>query len=136
MTDAAGHLTDELSALLDGELADHEAVAVRAHLSRCAFCTSELAAVDRTRSLVRELPPVDPPGVLRLPAPRTVRRGPLAAVAAAAAAAAAAVLVQWAPADHPVSPKVATLVEVHATSGVNQEPTQLAPAAVPVDFRP
>ena len=123
------HLGDELSALLDGELSADEAAAVGAHLSECAFCTTELAAFQRTRALVRELPALDPPH------PRVAAQRRRAPALAAAAAAVALLLLHFTPVDHAVEPKVATLVEVHATSGVNRDPTQLAPAAVPVDFQ-
>jgi anti-sigma factor RsiW len=126
------HLGDELSGLLDGELSADEAAAAHAHLAGCALCTAELAAFDRTRSLVRALPSVDPPSGRVDLAPRR----PWIAAVAGVAAAIGVVLLQYVPAEHPVAPKVATLVEVHATSGVNNDPTQLAPAAVPVDYRP
>lgn len=135
------HLTDGLSALLDGELSAHDADAAKAHLATCALCTAELAAIDRTRSLVRGLPPVDPPGILRLPeatddtADAPAHRSPVVAALAGVAAAVALVLLQSVQVDRPVAPEVTRLVSVHATSGINDEPTQLAPAAVPVDFR-
>jgi anti-sigma factor RsiW len=136
-----GHLTDALSALLDGELTPAEAAGARGHLATCAFCTSELSAIDRIRSRIRALPAVDPPVALTsampvTPAPPVIRRRrPVAAMAAGIAAAAAVVLLQLAPVERQIAPEVTRLVEVHATSGVNNDPTQLAPAAVPVDFR-
>jgi hypothetical protein len=131
------HLTDELSGLLDGELSPAEEADARAHLDTCAFCTSELAAFARTRSLVRDLPPVDPPGVLGLPAARrsgsrragsrrsgsrrAAGRWPLVP-AVAAAAAAVLVLPSVAAAERSVSPAVANLVGVHAAAGLGANP--------------
>jgi anti-sigma factor RsiW len=61
MSGAFGHLGDALSALLDGELAPAQQDAARAHLSVCADCSRELAAVGQARTWIRALPPVDPP---------------------------------------------------------------------------
>lgn len=135
---SGSHLDDGLSALADGELSPAEAVEARAHLAECAACRDDLAAIERSRSLVRALPPLDlPPEVVERV--RWVgRRRPsrVAAVAAAAVAVAASVLFfMAAPQPQPVSPKVGQLVEVHATSGVNGDPlSRLTPAAVPVSF--
>jgi len=57
----SAHLGDALSALLDGELGDAEAVAVRAHLATCSMCETELAEIGEARSWLRDLPPVEPP---------------------------------------------------------------------------
>lgn len=108
---AGGHLTDELSGLLDGELSPAEAAAARTHLATCAFCTAELAAFERTRSLVRALPPVEPLRAFDVPVVRERSLVPVAAVAAAILA----VVLQWAAASpgRTVSPELAGLVQTH-----------------------
>ena len=88
MAGGFGHEGDRLSAFLDDELDDDDALAVTRHLERCGACREELEQLRSTRSALRSLPPVAP----RLswmvetavlvptdPAPR-----PLATVAAAA----------------------------------------------------
>lgn len=117
------HLGDELSALLDGELAPDEAAAAQAHLRECAFCTSELAAFDRARSAVRSLPMVDPPGALR---PRELERRRGSVWVAVGAAAAVLVALQVVPVDRSVSPAVASLVQAHAVRAVNADPVDVA----------
>lgn len=95
----SAHVYEELSAYLDGQLADAEAERVRRHLDACAACRAELEALQATVQLLRSLPEEEPPAGLR---PRVLarvrqqaaRRAPwrrVAAWAAAAAVAAAAV---------------------------------------------
>lgn len=55
------HAGDALSALLDGELSDDEATAVRAHVAGCEACARELDDVREARRMLRELPNVEPP---------------------------------------------------------------------------
>jgi anti-sigma factor RsiW len=58
-----GHPADELSALLDGELAPADRDAVRRHLDGCEPCRAELDEVAAARRAVRDLPAVAaPPG--------------------------------------------------------------------------
>lgn len=87
------HLGDELSALLDGELAPEEHEGVEAHLAGCEICRSELEATRAVRDRVRSAGPVDPPFGFyeRLTSKR--RRWPAAATAAAAIAVASACVV-------------------------------------------
>ncbi|HEX9968955.1 MAG TPA: zf-HC2 domain-containing protein [Acidimicrobiales bacterium] len=138
------HVGEALSALVDGELSPAEEADVRAHLADCATCADELVAVERMRSLVRDLPVLDLPPVVvervrEADRPAAARHAPsrVAAMAAAAVAAAASLLFAvMAPQSDTVNPPVERLVEVHATSGVNGDPvTQLVPAAVPVSFQ-
>jgi anti-sigma factor RsiW len=106
------HLDDELSALLDGELHGEEHDDAVAHLRECAFCTSELAAVERTRSLVRSLPMVYPPNALE---PRPERRANWwDGLVGVAAAAVTSLLLNMAP-DQPVTVEVAGLVDTHSS---------------------
>lgn len=113
MTANGPHLDDELSALLDGELDPAEVEAAQAHLRECAFCTSELAAIDRTRTMVRSLPMVDPPFALH--PRREQRRRPVGALAAAAAAVFLLGL-QTIPVEGSVVPALADFVDFHAAS--------------------
>lgn len=55
------HPSDELSALLDGELEPGEAMAVRTHVEGCRTCAEELHGVRSARLALRTLPGVDPP---------------------------------------------------------------------------
>jgi anti-sigma factor RsiW len=59
-----GHLTEELSAYLDGELSPVEFPAVVAHLDACADCRAELGDLDRSRTAVRALPGIEMPAFL------------------------------------------------------------------------
>ena len=129
-----------LSALADGELSAGEEAEVLAHVAGCEPCATELADLQRVRLLVRDLPWLDPPAVLVRTSRtyvRDVRTRTRAAAAAGAvlAAAAALLLVVATPEPQPVRPRVAQLVDVHATSGAGTDPvSQLTPAAVPVGF--
>lgn len=57
---AFGHEGDRLSALLDDELEERDALAVTRHLERCGGCRDELERLRSTRSALRSLPPVAP----------------------------------------------------------------------------
>ena len=133
------HPGDLLSALLDGALTQHEEEGVRAHLDECAECRRELQYVSEARTLVRDLPPVDPPfGFFeRMLRPR--HRWARAGVAALAGAAAVSVAVMGfvAPREPHVSPHVARLVDAHtASASTSGDPiSELTPAAVPVSFQ-
>lgn len=141
----SGHLGDALSALLDGELPEHQAAGARAHLAGCPTCAQELRAVQDARNWVRALPPVDPPfglyerllleGANPWGRANLRRRAGLAAVGAAAAA--VTVLGVGSPDARPVNPAVPRLVEAHAASAsVGADLlTKLAPVGVPVSFR-
>ena len=147
----AAHLGDLLSALLDGELVPPQEQAARAHIAACPDCSQELAAVDQARSWVRALPPVEPPfgfyeRMLLDGQPllrggfgdRTTLRRRAGLAAAGAAAVAVTVLGVGSPSPRPVSPAVPRLVEAHATSAsVGADLlSKLAPAGIPVSFRP
>lgn len=60
----SSHLSEELSAYLDGELTTAEIPAVTGHLDSCSDCRRELADLDRSRIAVRALPGVEPPAFL------------------------------------------------------------------------
>lgn len=60
------HLSEQLSAYLDGELATLEMPAVMTHLDTCSDCRRELADLDRSRTAVRALPGLEPPGFLHI----------------------------------------------------------------------
>lgn len=59
-----GHLDEELSAFLDGELGTAEIPAVASHLGTCDECRMVLADLDQSRIAVRALPGVEPPQFL------------------------------------------------------------------------
>lgn len=58
---------EQLSALLDGELADPEAGAVRAHLESCQVCREELERLHLTVKLLRTVPATALPRSFHLP---------------------------------------------------------------------
>jgi hypothetical protein len=112
-----------LSALADGNLADHERAAVEAHVSGCEPCRRELRAVTLLREAVAALPPVEPPdwflpGVLADgPQPRDRRTRRLRFGVANVAATAAAWLVVVGATTHAAvpaaAPDLAGLVAAH-----------------------
>ncbi len=136
---ASPHPADLLSALLDGELTPTEEQGLRAHLDGCPECRRELQYVSEARTLVRDLPAVDPPfglyeRMLR-PRHRWARAGVAALVGAAAVS--LGVIASAAPREPSVSPHVAQLVNAHtASASTSGDPiSELTPAAVPVSFR-
>ena len=132
------HPGDLLSALLDGELNDGEARAVRAHLETCAGCRRELDYVGAARTLLRGLPAVDPPfGFLeRMLSHRNRWARAAVGLLAAGAAASIAVVALAAPREPSVKPPVANYVDAHvASASISGDPISgLTPAAVPVSF--
>jgi hypothetical protein len=134
------HPGDLLSAYLDGELTPREAEGVRAHLDTCAECRSELDYISGARTLVRDLPPVDPPFGLfeRMLRPR--HRWARAGVAALAAGAVASVamLGMATPREPHVAPHIAQLANVHtASASTSGDPiSEMTPVAVPASFQP
>jgi anti-sigma factor RsiW len=132
------HLGDLVSALLDGELLPHERAAADAHLAGCAACRAEMARTASMRSLVRALPPVEPPFGLIERAVRSHHRRRPAAVVAAAAAVAAVVGMAMSPQSDGVAPPVGRFVEAHATATPGDDPVgNLGPPSVlPISFRP
>jgi anti-sigma factor RsiW len=60
--DASGpHEDDRLSAFLDDELDEDEALAVTRHLAVCDRCLDELNGIRMLRGTLRALPPIEPP---------------------------------------------------------------------------
>ncbi len=55
------HLTDRLSAYLDGEMSPAERGLVEAHLRRCPLCENELATLRATATMLRDLKPLPTP---------------------------------------------------------------------------
>lgn len=88
----AGHLSEELSAFLDGELATSEVAIVSSHIESCVECRLELGDLDRSRIAVRALPGIEPPAFLdvRREAKSASRRTLPSLVAVGAGAAAVA----------------------------------------------
>lgn len=127
------HAGDLLSALLDGELDDAMAQAVRQHVAACHVCAVELEVVRRGRLALRSLPGLSPPAgfieavvaaaadehqppVVDLDAYRRRRTG-LLNVAASVAASVALLLVGsgWLEASS-LAPELAGAVEDHAAT--------------------
>lgn len=85
------HEEERLSAFLDDELSDRQALEVTRHVADCERCLNELHAIREARGAVRGLPDVQPPDDLygevlaRPPDAGTVDRGWLTRVATAAA---------------------------------------------------
>ena len=84
------HIGDQLSAFVDSQVEQADRISVDSHLSECADCRHELAAITTARESLRALPMVEPPtGALRLPAEvvplRPARRRVLVAAAATVA---------------------------------------------------
>jgi anti-sigma factor RsiW len=137
----SAHPGDLLSAYLDGELTARELESVSAHLEGCAECRRELQSLGQVRTLVRDLPPVDPPfGLFERMLRRRNRWGARAGVAALAAGAVASVAMMGmaAPREAHVAPHVAQLVDAHtASASTSGDPiSEMTPAAVPVSFQP
>ncbi len=55
------HEEDRLSAFLDDELADRDALVVTRHLADCDQCMTELEDIRAARTFLRGLPYVEPP---------------------------------------------------------------------------
>ena len=59
------HGTEQLSALLDGELSEAERARVEEHLKACAACTAERDLLASTVKSVAALPGIEPSAALR-----------------------------------------------------------------------
>jgi hypothetical protein len=110
-------LHDLLSALLDGELSAADEAEVRAYLERSPAAADDFAALAGVRTLVRDLPAVDPPfgfyeRMLR-PEKRPRRLGLRVGGAVAAAAAAIVVLMGITPVTDRIVPPVNAYAERH-----------------------
>lgn len=83
------HPDDRLSAFLDDELAEREAIEVARHVATCGSCQDELDALRVTRDALRRLPAVPAPSSLLSEVPTAAdareRRGRRVAVAAVCA---------------------------------------------------
>jgi hypothetical protein len=123
------HSGDLLSALADGALTVGEADQVRAHVAGCASCAAELAEVERARTILRGLPPVDPPfGFFeRLLLRRRWRDGIAAVLSGAAAAVLVAGLLIGPPAAGSAAASVASLPWAHLAGRTSPPPTVAAP---------
>lgn len=58
---AGGHESERLSALLDDELSEEEALAVTRHLAVCDRCLQEVVEIRAARQALRSMPRLDPP---------------------------------------------------------------------------
>jgi anti-sigma factor RsiW len=114
-----GHLGEQLSAYLDGELITMEMPAVNSHLATCSDCRRELADLDRARTAIRALPGIEPPAFLaprieeRDSAKSPVRRiGIRTAVAVAAGVAAVSLAFAVAPRGDDPAPAAVSITEL------------------------
>lgn len=114
-----GHLGEQLSAYLDGELITTEMPAVNSHLESCTDCRRELGDLDRARTAVRALPGVEPPAFLtpriehELARVTPLRRvGVRAAVAVAAGVAAVSLAFAVAPSGDETAPAAVSIAEL------------------------
>jgi anti-sigma factor RsiW len=93
-----GHEDERLSAFLDDELPEADALEVTRHLASCERCVAELEDLRSARALVRGLPNLDPPAIIfsdavaaasleRVRWSRTIRTATVALAATVAAAA-------------------------------------------------
>jgi len=87
-----GHLSEQLSAFLDGELTTAEVPIVTDHLLTCVDCRHELADLDKSRIAVRALPGIEPPEFLSLKREEHVKRRGWRAAAVVATGVAAVTL--------------------------------------------
>ena len=103
------HLTDQLTAYLDGTLTPEEAAAVAAHLAECAECRGTLDDLQAVRNLLRAVssraphPSLLPRTLARIDAAARRSAAPRWIIAIAAVAGAAALLMQvrLLPSPHP-----------------------------------
>jgi len=58
------HVSRQLGALLDGELAEQEARRVETHVAQCASCRGEREQVQLGMEILRRLPPVEAPDAI------------------------------------------------------------------------
>lgn len=88
-----GHLGDQLSSYLDGELSAAEQRKISDHVINCADCRAELHDLDRARIAVRALPGVETGQFDKIPVlPRSPRRRAVAVGSIGIAAAVAVIL--------------------------------------------
>ncbi len=124
MAAAFGHEGDRLSAFLDDELDERDALAVTRHLEHCQECCQELEQLRTTRAALRSLPPVAPSlswmvetAVLGPADQRPSRIGVIAlSLAVAAGAATAAAFALGGGGTGSVQPPVDSLVVDHVRS--------------------
>jgi len=110
-----GHLGEQLSAYLDGELITVEMPVVSTHLDSCQDCRRELAELDRSRTAVRALPGVEPPIFLAPKiAEKKARRGVRTAVALAAGAAAVTLAFAVTPLGDSHNPAAISIIDLES----------------------
>jgi anti-sigma factor RsiW len=163
MTDQPRLPEEMLSAYVDGEVTDAQRVAIEVRIANDDAWRSIVAEVTVARDAVRALPEREPPAgfwmrvltrvaetvdedealavstnVVPL-APAAPRRVPRwGAIVAAAAALVAGVMIAAPQREREVAPSLAQVADQHAaaTSTQSDPVSNLAPAAVPVDFGP
>ena len=86
------YIRKRLGRLLDGELPDQEAAAIRAHLAECPACSREAASLEALDARLGEVPsPPVPPGILE----RTMAQARLEVLAAQTGPGWAAIWRSW-----------------------------------------
>ena len=128
-----GHLGEQLSAYLDGELITAEMPVVSTHLDSCSDCRRELGELDRSRTAVRALPGVEPPIFL---APRIEekksRRGLRTAVALVAGAAAVTLAFAVTPLGDSHNPTAISIIDLESRHAARAS-TAFVPTALSVN---
>jgi anti-sigma factor RsiW len=128
-----GHLGEQLSAYLDGELVTAEIPVVSSHLDGCPDCRRELGELDKSRTAVRALPGVEPPEFLSVRAEqKKSRRGIRTAAAVAVGAAAVSLAFAVTPLGNSDDPSAQVSIIELESRHVARASTGLSPTAVPV----
>ena len=110
-------IRDQLSAFLDDEVADADAMDISRHVARCEDCAIELEDVRLARDAVRALPPLHAPAALaQPPVPTASRRRPLVLLGAAGASIGVAAIFAAGGPSGEVVPPVDDLVVDHVTN--------------------
>ena len=107
---------EQLSAFLDDEVADADAMDISRHVARCEDCASELEDVRLAREAVRALPSLHAPASLAEPPPLERGRRPLVLLGAAAAILGAVTIFAAGGPSGEVVPPVDDLVVDHVTN--------------------
>jgi len=110
-----GHLSEQLSAFLDGELTTAELPILTDHLLTCVDCRHELADLDKSRIAVRALPGLEPPAFLSIEREtRTSRKSWRAAAVVATGVAAVTIAFALGPFSSSTEPTSVTITDLDA----------------------
>jgi len=110
-----GHLSEQLSAFLDGELTTGEVPIITDHLGTCIDCRHELADLDKSRIAVRSLPGLEPPTFLSIEREsRSSRKGWRTAAVVATSVAAVTIAFALGPFSSSTEPSSVTITDLDA----------------------